>query len=90
MRGCHRLSKVLAASRAADAEQGVGVTRRRGRGSLQFEHAQQQQAFRTYLHALDLVDRRIERARACSTRPPGTVCGASWSPGCAACAASTR
>jgi transposase len=38
-----------------------GGTRRRWLGSLTFEHHHQQQAFQTYLHALDLVDRRVEQ-----------------------------
>jgi hypothetical protein len=37
-----------------------GVTRRTWLGSLTFEHVHQQQAFQTYLHALDLVDRRLD------------------------------
>jgi transposase len=36
------------------------VTRRTWLGSLTLTYAHQQQAFQTYLHALDLVDRRIE------------------------------
>lgn len=38
----------------------MGRDRRGWLGSLTFTYAHQQQAFQTYLHALDLVDRRIE------------------------------
>ena len=60
MRDRHRMSKFLLRYGLRMPNKSWGVTRRRWLGSLQFTHAHQQQAFQTYLHALDLVDRRIE------------------------------
>jgi transposase len=61
MRDRHRLSKFLLRHGLRMPNKSWGVTRRRWLGSLSFEHAHQQQAFQTYLHALDLTDRRIEQ-----------------------------
>jgi transposase len=60
MRGRHRLSKFLLRHGLRMPNQSWGATRRTWLGSLTFPYAHQQQAFQTYLHALDLVDRRIE------------------------------
>jgi hypothetical protein len=49
----------------------------------------EQATFDTYLHALDLVDARIEQLER-AVRQPTKGRGVSWSRGCAACAASTR
>jgi len=61
MRDRHRLSKFVLRHGLRMPNKSWGVTRRRWLGSLSFAHAHQQQAFQTYLHALDLVDRRIEQ-----------------------------
>jgi transposase len=61
MRDRHRMSKFLLRHGLRMPNKSWGVTRRRWLGSLTFEHAHRQQAFQTYLHALDLVDRRIEQ-----------------------------
>lgn len=61
MRDRHRTSKFLLRHGLRMPNKSWGVTRRRWLGSVSFEHAYQQQAFQTYLHALDLVDRRIEQ-----------------------------
>jgi len=60
MRDRHRMSKFLLRHALRMPNKSWGVTRRRWLGSLAFERVHQQQAFQTYLHALDLVDRRIE------------------------------
>ena len=64
MRDRHRMSKFLLRHALRMPNKSWGVSRRRWLGSLSFEHAHQQQAFETYLHALDLVDRRIEHLEA--------------------------
>ena len=61
MRDRHRLSKFLLRHERRMPTKSWGVTRRGWLGSLTFTHAHKQQAFQTYLHALDLVDRRIEQ-----------------------------
>jgi transposase len=61
MRDRHRMSKFLLRHALRVPGKSWGVTRRRWLGSLSFERVYQQQAFDTYLHALDLVDRRIEQ-----------------------------
>ncbi|HYN63044.1 MAG TPA: transposase, partial [Candidatus Limnocylindrales bacterium] len=60
MRDRHRMSKFLLRHGLRMPNKSWGVTRRRWLGSLTFEYAHQQQAFQTYLHTLDLVDRRVE------------------------------
>jgi transposase len=60
MRDRHRMSKFLLRHGLRMPNKSWGVTRRAWLGSLTFTHAHQQQAFQTYLHTLDLVDRRIE------------------------------
>ena len=60
MRDRHRLSKFLLRHGLRMPNKSWGVTRRRWLGSLSFEQPHQQQAFLTYVHTLDLVDRRIE------------------------------
>ena len=57
----HRMSKFLLCHGLQMPNKSWGATRRKWLGSLTFEYAHQQQAFQTYLHALDLVDRRIEQ-----------------------------
>jgi len=64
MRDRHRMSKFLLRHALRMPNKSWGVSRRSWLGSLSFEHAHQQQAFQTYLHALDLVDRRIEHLEA--------------------------
>jgi transposase len=61
MRDRHRMSKFLLRHGLRMPNKSWGVTRRRWLGSLSFEHVHQRQAFQTYLHTLDLVDRRIEQ-----------------------------
>jgi len=61
MRDRHRMSKFLLRHGLRVPNKSWGITRRRWLGSLSFEHDYQQQAFETYLHTLDLVDRRIEQ-----------------------------
>jgi transposase len=61
MRDRHRMSKFLLRHGLRMPNKSWGATRRKWLGSLTFEYAHQQQAFQTYLHALDLVDRRIEQ-----------------------------
>jgi transposase len=60
MRDRHRMSKFLLRHGLRMPNKSWGVTRRTWLGSLMFPHNHQRQAFQTYLHALDLVDRRIE------------------------------
>jgi transposase len=60
MRDRHRTSKFLLRHGLRMPNRSWGVTRRRWRGSVCFEHPHQQLALQTYLHALELVDRRIE------------------------------
>ena len=60
MRDRHRMSKFLLRHGLRMPTKSWGVTRREWLGSLTFSYAHQQHAFQTYLHALDLVDRRIE------------------------------
>ncbi len=76
MRDRHRMSKFLLRHGLRMPNKSWGVTRRRWLGSLSFEHSHQQQAFLTYLHALDLIDRRIEQLErdldhAAQARPVG-------------------
>jgi transposase len=61
MRDRHRMSRFLLRHGLRLPNRSWGVTRRRWLGSVTFGHAHRRQAFQTYLHALDLVDRRIER-----------------------------
>jgi transposase len=61
MRDRHRMSKFLLRHGLRPPGKSWGITRRRWLGSLSFEHVHQRQAFQTYLHALDLVERRIEQ-----------------------------
>ena len=60
MRDRHRMSKFLLRHGLRMPNKSWGVTRRKWLGSLTFTYAHQQQAFQTYRHAFDLVDRRIE------------------------------
>jgi transposase len=60
MRDRHRVSKFLLRHGMRMPNKSWGVTRRGWLGSLAFKHVHQQLAFESYLHALDLVDRRIE------------------------------
>jgi transposase len=59
MRDRHRTSKfVLRQDRRMPAKS-WGIARRKWLGDQRFEHPAQQQAFQTYVHALDLVDARV-------------------------------
>jgi transposase len=89
MRDRHRTSKFLLRHGLRMPNRSWGVTRRRWLGSVSFEHPHQQLALQTYLHALELVDRRIERSSASSIAPPRAR-GPRWSRGCGVCAGSTR
>jgi len=60
MRDRHRLSKFCLRHGRRLPGSSWGVTRRRWLSERRFAFAAQQQTFDTYLHALDLVDRRIE------------------------------
>ena len=60
MRDRHRMSKFLLRNDRRLPGKSWGVTRRRWLAAERFELDAQQQTFDTYLHALDLVDRRIE------------------------------
>ena len=66
------------------------VTRRKWLSEQRFEFAAQQQTFATYLHALDLVDARIETLERAIREQRSRSPGATSSGGCAACAGSTR
>jgi transposase len=60
MRDRHRTSKfVLRHDRRMPAKS-WGVARRKWLGDQRFEHPAQQQAFQAYVHALDLVDARVQ------------------------------
>jgi len=60
MRARHRLSKLLLRNDRRLPTTCWGVTRRRWLGAQAFGHSARQAAFDDYLHALDLVDARIE------------------------------
>jgi len=60
MRDRHRLSKFCLRHGRGLPGLSWGVVRRTWLGEQRFEFAAQQQTFDTYVHALDLVDRRIE------------------------------
>jgi transposase len=60
MRDRHRLSKFCLRQGRRLPTQSWGVARRKWLAEQRFEFAAQQQTFETYLHALDLVDHRIE------------------------------
>jgi transposase len=60
MRDRHRLSKFCLRHGRVLPSKSWGVARRKWLSGQRFEFAAQQQSFDTYLHALDLVDRRIE------------------------------
>jgi transposase len=60
MRGRHRLSKFCLRHGRRLPWKSWGIARRKWLGEQRFEFAAQQQSFDTYVHALDLVDRRIE------------------------------
>jgi transposase len=60
MRDRHRLSKFCLRHGLRPPGSSWGVTRRRWLAEKRFSFAAQQQAFDSYLHALDLVDMRIE------------------------------
>jgi transposase len=60
MRDRHRLSKFCLRRGRRLPTRSWGVARRKWLAEQRFEFAAQQQTFDTYVHALDLVDRRIE------------------------------
>jgi transposase len=61
MRDRHRMSKFLLRCDRRLPGKSWSKARRAWLGGQRFEHPAQQETFDTYLHALDLVDRRIER-----------------------------
>jgi transposase len=67
MRDRHRLSKFCLRHGRALPFASWGIARRRWLSEQRFDFAAQQQTFDTYVHALDLVDQRIE-ALECSIR----------------------
>jgi hypothetical protein len=91
MRDRHRLSKFMLRHDRLLPGTAWGVTRRKWLSGQRFEFVAEQLTFDAYLHAVDLVDRRIEELRSGDPRD-GRLRdhGASWSLACAACAASTR
>jgi transposase len=60
MRDRHRTSKFLLRHERRMPGQSWGVKRRKWLGDQRFALVAQQQAFQTYVHALDLVDARVE------------------------------
>lgn len=60
MRARHRLSKLCLRHGRRLPGKSWGVTRRKWLAAQRFPFAAQQQAFGDYLHAIDLVDRRVE------------------------------
>jgi transposase len=60
MRDRHRLSKFVLRHDRRLPGQSWGIRRRKWLGDQSFEHPAQRQAFQSYVHALDLVDRRVE------------------------------
>jgi transposase len=60
MRDRHRLSKFCLRHGRQLPGKSWGVARRKWLGEQRFEFPAQQQSFDTYLHTVDLVDRRIE------------------------------
>jgi transposase len=60
MRDRHRLSKFVLRHDRRMPTQSWGIARRKWLGDQHFELAAQQHAFQSYVHALDLVDRRVE------------------------------
>src|ERR671925_1202434 len=61
------------------------VIRRKWLGEQRFEHAAEQIAFDTYLHALDLVDARIPQLERAIRETAERDRGVSWLAACAAC-----
>lgn len=59
MRDRHRTSKFVLRHDRRMPGKSWGVARRKWLGDQRFEHPAQQQAFQTYVHALDLVDARV-------------------------------
>lgn len=90
MRDRHRLSKFCLRHGRPLPGQSWSVVRRKWLGEQRFEFAAQQQTFDTDVHTVDLVDRRIEALEAAIRDTAEQEPGASSSPGCAACAGSTR
>jgi transposase len=90
MRDRHRLSKFCLRHGRRLPGLSWGVARRKWLSEQRFPFAAQQQAFDSYLHALDLVDAGSRRSSGRFARRPSKDHGASSSLGCAACAASTR
>jgi transposase len=60
MRDRHRLSKFVLRHDRRIPGRSWGVARRKWLGDQRFEHPAQQHAFQSYVHTLDLVDRRVE------------------------------
>jgi transposase len=60
MRDRHRLSKFVLRHERRLPGLSWGIKRRRWLADQNFDHPAQEQAFGSYLHALDLVDRRVE------------------------------
>ena len=66
------------------------TTRRAWLGEQRFTQPAQQHTFDSYLHAVDLIDARIDALQRALYDAASDGPGASSSRGCAACAASTR
>jgi len=60
MRDRHRMSKFLLRHERRLPGQSWGIARRKWLGDQRFERPAQRHAFQSYLHALDLVDRRVD------------------------------
>jgi transposase len=90
MRDRLRLANLCLRQRRTPPTQSWGVSRRKWLSEQRFEFTAQQAAFDTYVHALDLVDRRIEALEQAIRQASLEGRGRGWSPACAACAASTR
>jgi hypothetical protein len=90
MRDRHRLSKFVLRQDRRMPIQSWGVKRRKWLGDQHFDHPAQEQAFQSYLHALDFVDRRVEvlerQIDALAVEGPWALLVAR---GCGACAGST-
>src|SRR5580765_7181590 len=71
MRDRHRLSKFCLRHGRLLPSSGWTVLRRKWLGEQRFEHAAEQIAFDTYLHAVDLVDARVEQLERALREMPG-------------------
>jgi transposase len=90
MRDRHRLSKFCLRHGRLLPTSSWTVTRRKWLSEQRFAYTGEQLTFDTYLHAVDLVDSRIEALERGSPRRPSSDRAQRLSPGRAVCAASTR